>query len=251
MIAACILVLSIHVVSLVDSDDRAETQPRTQASMVPDSLIRRTPRYSRTQEQVAKADDAMLRGQRLAAVADWEAAASEFRNALDLLPKDPRTQGRRNEYSSGFFESNRKAGLSALRQGQIGKAWERVRDGWCDWLSFTYWKVRNDLGKAGKQLLMDLRIPMLFGSSFLLGAVIGFSRIGRKARTALVQAIPYGLLFGSFVGTLVGASSGYFAVSYELLSVIIGAAGFFLLMGVAIPVPFFAGMVISKPWKRG
>ncbi len=230
--------VAIYLLFTVAQSEPSSPQDHSPA-MVPDFAVRFTPRRP---DRVGKADEAALRGQRLLVAADWEAAVLEFRAALDLLPKAPIVQDRRDEYSMQFFGSNRKAGWFALRHGHIGKAWARVRVGWCDWLSFSYWKVRDDPVKSGTELLMGLRIPFLFGGAFLWGAVTGV--LLRNTRgTAWRQLVPFGILLGGLVVTIVGASTGYFTVSDDFQSTVLGAMAFFLLMGVAIPVPYFAGKI--------
>ena len=127
------------------------TIAQTGANMVPDAAKRAV---ARRQELVSKADEAALRGGRFMADKDYDAAVTELRKALDLLPDAPVVQDRRDEYISQFAEASVALARQRAEEGRYDESIKLVTE-----------VLEPDMdpeNREAKQLLEDLNDPEIY-----------------------------------------------------------------------------------------
>lgn len=122
-----------------------------QSSMVPDAARKAV---ARRQELVAKADDAALRGQRFMADKDFDAAVTEFRKALDLLPDAPVVQERRNEYTRQFADASVALARQRAEEGRYDESIKLV--------TAVLDPGIDPENREARQLLEDLNDPEIY-----------------------------------------------------------------------------------------
>lgn len=83
---------------------------------------------ARRQEDVAKADEAQLLGERMLGDRDYEGAVDQFRTALKTLPAAPVTEDRRKEMTEHFSDAGVKLARQRAEEGRFTEALGIVTD---------------------------------------------------------------------------------------------------------------------------
>lgn len=143
------------------------------SQMVPDAARKAV---ARRQEMVAKADEAILRGQRLFADKDYEGAVSEFRKALDLLPDAPVVEARRLEYTSLFADASVALARQRAEEGRYTEALQLIT-------AVLEPDVDPENPKA-RQLLADLNDPEIYSPAVTPEHIEKVKRVELALKTA-------------------------------------------------------------------
>ena len=243
-----VLVVSLSCFSTSGEPDSDETNPTPLSTMVPDSARRGS--MPRRDERVAKADEAALRGQRLAADKDWPEATREFKKALDLLPNAPVVQSRRDEYSAYLHDSNLMAIQIDLGAGRFSIALERLRESGCFWLAEHFIELREEPAMEARYLVSTTHAMPIFGMFLLLGTLAGVIRFQPTRRLRLpFYLLPFAIPATAFVIIVVAASLGYLQPSSPMLDILGGALLMFLLVCSAASVPYLIGKIAGLRWR--
>lgn len=143
------------------------------SQMVPDAARKAV---ARRQEMVAKADEAVLRGQRLFADKDYAGAVSEFKKALDLLPDAPVVEARRVEYTSLFADASVALARQRAEEGRYTEALQLIT-------AVLEPDVDPENPKA-RQLLADLNDPEIYSQAVTPEHIEKVKRVELALKTA-------------------------------------------------------------------
>lgn len=146
---------------------------QSMSQMVPDAARKAV---ARRQEMVAKADEAVLRGQRLFADKDYAGAVSEFKKALDLLPDAPVVESRRVEYTSLFADASVALARQRAEEGRYTEALQLIT-------AVLEPDVDPENPKA-RQLLADLNDPEIYSQAVTPEHIEKVKRVETALKTA-------------------------------------------------------------------
>ena len=226
------------------------TETENQSFTIPDMIGRpASPPLRQRDEQVQKADEAALRGQRLFADGDYIGANSKFREALQLLPNRAASQPRRDEYTAYFHESNVFAVRTDWSEWHTLSVLRRLRESGT-YLALELPRLRNQPVKTLRALAFPTWVPLSFILFFLLGILGGLIQFQSDKPIRLpFYLFPFALPLATWLMIVIAILAGYIERAAPMLEILSGLILIFLVACSVTSVPYLMGKIASFRWR--